>query len=108
MHRLPYRLRESICHRDNRRLLQTENILKVFREVLKEWLFGRARIAEHGRQSELSQQVVSSIVNSQMTAVLVVFTHNEGSSTSTAVGFSNWDERLAGILSPGLQRTWAR
>jgi hypothetical protein len=46
------RLRETVGHRDHRRLLQRKHVGEIGREVLQERLFGRRRVAEHRRQSQ--------------------------------------------------------
>src|ERR1700692_1030524 len=58
-------LSKAVCHGNGGRLLQTEHIFEVRREVLKKWLLCRTRVPEDGCQSESPQQAVGGVVNGQ-------------------------------------------
>jgi hypothetical protein len=51
-------LGEPVRHRDDRGLLQAEDVLKVGGKILQERLFGGAWIAEDGGQLQRPQQII--------------------------------------------------
>src|ERR1700722_3977649 len=58
-------LSKTVCHSHGGRLLQTEYIFEIRREVLKKRLLCRTRIPEDGGQFQLPQQVVCSVPDGQ-------------------------------------------
>src|SRR5271168_546982 len=56
-------LSKAVCHSHGRRLLQTEYIFEVRREVLEKRLLCRSGVPKNGRQSETSQEIERRILN---------------------------------------------
>src|SRR5207253_3133050 len=65
-------LRESIGHGNDRGLLQTENILKIFWEILEKGLLRGTRVSENCRQAQLAQEVVRSLPNGHLSFALPI------------------------------------
>jgi hypothetical protein len=56
-------LGKAVGHPDHRRLLKAEHVAEVRREILEKGLLGRADIAEHRRQTELSKQLIGDVAH---------------------------------------------